>query len=575
MKCKTAAVALTLALSLAIPAAAAPTQEEAAKRQADLDVLYSTMEAHHPGLFTNTPESEFLARKAEIETRLGQVDDTTFALDLQSLAALAGDSHTTTNLSAALGSYSMIPAALEQFGGQWVLSRVDQQYAGYLGWAVTGVNGFSMDQVCQKLSALISADNQVKLRRQVRQLFGVEEIFTYCGLSQKGEPMVLTLQSAAGETAQLTLAPLSTADQAAWPELAQLTSLRTASAPTDYNKSKYYFALPLDDSTYYIQYNQCAQDPALPMEDFAAQVMAGLSQGSYDKVLLDLRNNGGGSDGVLVPLLMDLAPLVHSGELELWGLIGEATFSSAAINAMEILELGGHLAGEASSGSVDHFGSVGSFTLPNTGIRVGMSTKYISLAPLMESAIGLGVTPIQPDLAVDQALEDYLAGRDTVVEALKARTQPWTGAAQPDAPLTRGRFAQLLYQTAQKSGLDVRAQEQELDDLMPFAWYVPGVSWALSQGVSSGTGEHTFQAARPITRQEAAVMVYKTAALMGIGLSQQSQPADAEAAAPWALASIQAVAGEGWMELTDGAFHPGDTMTRAQGEALAACLSQN
>ena len=217
-----------------------------------------------------------------------------------------------------------------------------------------------------------------------------------------------------------------------------------SSAPTDYQKGTYYFSLPLDSRTYYIQYNQCKEDPELPMETFTAQVMADLEQGSYSVLLLDLRNNGGGSDGVIIPLLMELAPLVRSGELELWGLVGEATFSSASINALEIREMGGGLAGEPTSGSVDHFGSTGSFTLPNTGVRVSMSTKFIDTGTLLECAAGLGVEPIQPDVTVYQTLEDYLAGQDTLVDALCARTEPFQPQERPDAPLSRGRLTELL-----------------------------------------------------------------------------------------------------------------------------------
>lgn len=86
-----------------------------------------------------------------------------------------------------------------------------------------------------------------------------------------------------------------------------------SSAPTDYQKGTYYFSLPLDSRTYYIQYNQCKEDPELPMETFTAQVMADLEQGSYSVLLLDLRNNGGGSDGVIIPLLMELAPWSAAG----------------------------------------------------------------------------------------------------------------------------------------------------------------------------------------------------------------------------------------------------------------------
>ena len=87
---------------------------------------------------------------------------------------------------------------------------------------------------------------------------------------------------------------------------------------------------------------------------------------------LDLRNNGGGSDGVLVPILMLVPGLVEEG-VKVYGLVGEATYSSAIINAVELVDAGGVLAGSPTSGSVNHFGSTGSFTLPNSGIRVSCS----------------------------------------------------------------------------------------------------------------------------------------------------------------------------------------------------------
>ena len=45
---------------------------------------------------------------------------------------------------------------------------------------------------------------------------------------------------------------------------------------------------------YYIQYNTCQEAEDLPMEDFAALVAKDLKAGDYSRVLLDLRNNGGG-----------------------------------------------------------------------------------------------------------------------------------------------------------------------------------------------------------------------------------------------------------------------------------------
>ena len=571
MRAGRAALAAVLALSLAVPAgAAAVSGEKAAGRRQDLELMYQTMAEHHPNLFANTPQASFLERIAEIEGTLAETDDLTFALDLQSLAALAGDSHTTTNLNSVLSAGHMFPVGLTWLDGEWIVSAVDAAHEDALGQAVAAVNGFSMDQVQERMALLLSADNPVKLRRQVGQVFGQEEMMAYCGLAQAGEPLELTLEGR--DTLSLEALPMDSREE--WPEIASLSALRAGSAPTEYRRGTYYFALPLDGDTYYIQYNQCAEDPELSMEDFTAQVAAGLAAGNYRRVLLDLRNNGGGSDGVIMPLLMELAPRVRSGELELWGLVGEATFSSASINAMEIREMGGFLAGEPTSGSVDHFGSTGSFALPNSGVRVSLSTKNIDLETLLECAMGLGVESIQPDVTVYQTLEDYLAGRDTLVEALSARQEAYVPAEQPGAPLSRGRFAEELRRAAGKAGLDTAAEIRPLSDLIPCAWYAPGVYWALERGVSGGTGEYEFQAARPITRQEAAVMLYQTARLLGGAEPDGAVPlADETDIAPWALQAVRWVVASGRMAAEDGAFRPNDQLTRAEGAALAAGLS--
>ena len=93
-------ISAALILSMTVPAWAAPGEQlTVQQRREDLNVLYENLKKGHPNLFANTPEEEFLARKGEIEAGLDAASDQEFFLDLMSLTALAGDSHT----SAALG----------------------------------------------------------------------------------------------------------------------------------------------------------------------------------------------------------------------------------------------------------------------------------------------------------------------------------------------------------------------------------------------------------------------------------------------------------------------------------------
>ncbi|MCI8688487.1 MAG: hypothetical protein HFF57_09335, partial [Lawsonibacter sp.] len=439
--------------------------------------------------------------------------------------------------------------------GKWYLSALLAEHRELLGREVISVAGKPVPQAAEAFGGLLSADNPVKLRRQFRQACNVADLYEYLGMVETGEPLVLTL----AEGTELSLTPVSM-EELGKIEIAQLGE--GLPQPATAAQDCYYCAFPLNSDTYYIQYNACAEDPELPMEQFAAQAAEEL--GNYRRVVVDLRNNGGGSDGVLWPLLEVLRREMDQGA-ELVGLIGETTFSSAIINAVELQEMGGVLVGEPASGSVDHFGSVGSFRLPNSGLRVGVSQKYIDLDTLFDAGAGRGVEALEPDVTVLRTMEDTLAGRDTAVEWLLAHPDRLEQQDYPDAPLTRGRFAALLWQKAGSP----QGTEAGFADTFGIEWFLPALSWAAERGILSGVGGGAVQAARPVTRQEAAVMLTQYAGLTGADAQSWT---DWEKIAPWAREAVAAVAAAGLMNVENGAFRPLETLTRAEGESIISML---
>ena len=555
------ALALAAALGLSGTVLAADTLTEE-QRQEDLDTLYQTLETYHPNLFANTPEEIFLERKAEIEERLDTESETQFVLDLQSLAALAGDSHTQIFLNTVADQVRFFPMVLTWYDGCWYLTTAPEGERDRLGQEVSALNGHDMEEVVEAFSVVLSADNAVKLRRQYRQSCNVADLYEYVGLLEPGAPLEITLEG--GGT--LTVEPLPAAELGETPMavLSDQIQLQPATAATE----DAYWGKALRDDTYYIQYNTCQEDPELPMETFAAQVRADLQAGSYERILVDLRNNGGGSDGVIWPLLAVLREAMDGGA-EVVGLIGEATFSSAIINAVELQEMGAVMVGEPASGSVDHFGSVGSMTLPNSGVRVGISTKYIDLGTLLDADAGRGVEPLEPDAAVCQTLEDTLAGKDSAVEWLLAHPERLERQAFPDAPLTRGRFVGQLYEAA---GAPAAAEAADFSDLLGIEWYLPAINWAAETGVASGTAEGTFAASRRLTWQEAAVFLVRTVRTLGLepeAVRTEELPSGLTPDA-WNREMVELAWTWGLLpERADWTAAP----TRTQGETMAAALS--
>jgi hypothetical protein len=557
----TLALALVLALSVG---AAALTPADAANRQADLDFLYSTLKSVHPDLYANTPESAFIARKAEIEKRLATESDFDFALDCASMTALVGDSHTSVSLGKSVGDIHYWLFDMDWCDGKWVLNVIDSAHKDLLGAEVTALNDLTLEQVQQKFSAFLSADNAVKLRRNFWQMCYVQEPYVYLGIAKTGEPLRVTVKTANGSAQTVSVNAVTLEER----KSADVVSLeyKTSTALTAYDKTKYYFGKALNASTYYIQYNTCIEDPDLPMETFVEQVRTALKAGKYSLILVDLRNNGGGSDGLLVPLMLLLRGEMDNG-VKVAGLISESTFSSALINSVELREMGCPLAGSETSGSINHFGAVHSEPLPNSGLSLNISTKYISMSGYFDAAVGAGIEPLTPDVLLPETLADQQAGRDTCVDAILANPSILKVAERNDAPLTRGRF---IGQLSDGSTL-TSPEEAPFADCFGIEWFLSALSWAKEQGIATGYADGSFRSAQTLSWQTAAVLMTRTVSALKLQpKTVRTTPLPAALkTASWNQSAVQSAWAWGLLpENADYAVAP----TRAQGQAMASAL---
>lgn len=487
-------ILLAAALLAIMPSASAALTME--QKQQDINALCETLQEIHPGLFTDdTSQTAFETQKTALQNRMADLDDPAFRLALQSLIASAGDSQTTATLYRHAAT-RVFPVSLRWLEDGWYLTSVPQEQAGFLGQPVTALNGVPMAEVTQRVSTLVSADNAIHLRYQTGQILPLADILEYTGILSDGGDLTITTGQGA-----LTVSPLPAQELAACPVAKPLKI-----PPTAYDSSRSYFSRPLDNNIYYIQYNQCREDPALSMEHFTAQVAADLQKNKYQQVCIDLRYNTGGSDLTIVPLLSLLADGVRNGQYQLWGLVGETTAAAAVMNALEIKETGGFLAGTPTGGSVDHFGAARTFTLPHSGLQVSCPAQWLDMADYLEAALPYGREPLLPDIHSGLSVTDYLAGKDTAVEYLAAHgTDPINDVTIINhAVLSRGGFLAMLYEAAQKPAV---VTEQPFDDVMPFAYYAPAIAWAAQQQIVNGTGNGRFSPARPVTRAEAAVMI--------------------------------------------------------------------
>jgi C-terminal processing protease CtpA/Prc len=174
----------------------------------------------------------------------------------------------------------------------------------------------------------------------------------------------------------------------------------------------YWYQYMADSQTLYIQYNRCENDPKQSFREFARQALAEGDAHAFERVVIDLRLNGGGDSRIIGPLRDGLVSrLKKIGHV--YVLIGPGTFSSAVMNAAELRgSLRAVLAGEPTGGKPGGYGDVKFLTLPNSKLIVQYTGALVGASKDAES------NELVPDLAAPRTIADALAGRDPVLAAV-------------------------------------------------------------------------------------------------------------------------------------------------------------
>lgn len=382
-----------LLLAICLPAGALGQSVPQALREA--------IRATHPAPFTKVSEAEFDAAVEALDAdweRLAARGEEGFAL--RELAASLGDEHTTVAQEGVRDA--ALPFFVMKIGEDFVIVQAQQEYARWAGCVLEAVGGVPACELAARMTPYLSAETDGWRGVLAAQEMISMRMLMHIGAAQSMEEADITVRDTrTGETRTETVKALAG-------EYDYGTSALMPMAQT-FAQSGYYYATLLEGGELFIQYNVCADDPQMPMADFAAALDEQLGENFPDKIIVDLRHNGGGNSEVINPLLELLARYGRQGSA-LYALIGAETFSSGVMDAMKLRDMGAVLVGEA-TGGVLGFGELKT---------VELGEGFTLLCSSVDFSGGQAHLPLEPDVEAAQTLEDMLAGVDTAVERVRS-----------------------------------------------------------------------------------------------------------------------------------------------------------
>lgn len=136
----------------------------------------------------------------------------------------------------------------------------------------------------------------------------------------------------------------------------------------------------------------------------------------------------------------------------------------------------------------------------------------------------------------------------------------------PDAPMTRGMLAVVLYNLEGKPG---HSYGGSFEDVAQGSWYEEAVYWAAEKGIVTGYGDGSFGPEDNITREQLAVMLYRYAQYKGYDTAQGGMAirefGDFDSISEYAMQAMTWTVNTGIIGgYSDNTLGPQNTATRAQ-----------
>lgn len=401
-------------------AEASASSEAAASRDegwiADLERLVTAREEFHPEPWHGIERAAYVAAVDEVIARVGELSDDELLVETVRLAAMptwAGRDGHGGIYPWGEGDYDthLYPLRLYAFSdGVFVVDALPP-YRDLIGDRVIGVGGHGVDAVLDAVEPLIPRDNHQQVLSNGPRLMVTAEILHGLGLIEDPELPLAFEFASAGEVA---VAPVPMVAYERW--AGGHHSLTTPRRPTGaawvqrIDEPSWFEWLP-ESGTLYVQYNIVMGRMPSTIDEIEARMAAG----GLQRIVVDVRHNGGGDNTTYVSFLAALRDAEAAG-VRLYAIIGRVTFSAAGNFVTELEQTtDAVLVGEDLGTSPNQYGDSITLRLEHSGLVFRVAPRYT-----IKSDPGDPRLTIEPDLPAPIASGDYFGHTDPAMEAILA-----------------------------------------------------------------------------------------------------------------------------------------------------------
>lgn len=392
----------------------------------DLALLAREIKRKHYDPFKKVTREQFDAAVRKLDGDIPHLTDEQIIVGFMKLMAGCGDGHTHLSSGGGRGRKNA-PVRFLLFEEGLFVVAADKRFADLAGARVLKIGDHTPAAVLEALDPVISQDNTMWPRFVGPDMMSRAWLLNGLGLISRPDRLPLTVRDRDGTERSVELPADAGDPTGSWVWVRKLSG----TPPPLYLKNQdrpYWFEYLPDSKTVYFQFNAVQNDPKEPLDKFSKRLFEFIDSHDVDKLVIDMRLNGGGNNFLNRPLVHDLIRCRKVNQRgKLFVIIGRRTFSAAMNGATDIeLNTEATFVGEPTGSRPNFVGESVPLLLPYSKIRGTISDLYWERSVAMDYR-----TWIPPTIYTPPTFADYAAHRDPAMEAILAYREPPKVAVTP------------------------------------------------------------------------------------------------------------------------------------------------
>lgn len=313
----------------------------------------------------------------------------------------------------------LVPLNLYWFSDGIYVEGGHKDYAEALGAKVLKVEGMPIDKAAETVRPLTPVENEQFFKTYGLDMLLVPEALHAQGITTSLKTTITLTLERDGKIFDQTFKSIEAVRLPRQYSLIQASeewlSVRDQSATPFYLKNLdkiYYFEYLPESKTVYVRHSQIQDDKDEPIPAFYERVFDFIEKNEVERLVLDVRLNGGGNNYKNKPIVTGLIRCEKINQPgKLFVIIGRRTFSACQNLVNEIDTYTNALfIGEPTSENINFYGDNRRVELPKSKIPVFLSFAWWQDKPQWENKDWLA-----PDIAVEMSFKDYRSNHDPVL----------------------------------------------------------------------------------------------------------------------------------------------------------------